>query len=145
MNEITYPIDSDCVWMAADRDGHLGAFLTAGTGPIPMAALASVSVPLSEVECTLAGLARTTQARLLVSVGRPDDLIALAERGLFVFDWTESIDAYRPVAEPAVPIRIDALPEDLAALARSVRTTGLAFADGKRVDIGAHLPCSEPE
>lgn len=131
--------------MAADRNGHLGAFMTAGTGPIPMAALSSVSTPLSKVECEISRLPTVTQARLLVSVKRPDDWINFAERGFFVFDWTEAVDAYIAVAQPTVPLQIGMLPDDLAALAESTRAMELVFGGGTRVTISTYFRCIEPE
>lgn len=31
----SYPEHFDCAWLASDGEGNLGAFITAGAGPIP--------------------------------------------------------------------------------------------------------------
>lgn len=147
-----YPEGIDCVWLASDREGRLGAFITAGMGPIPVAALDPSHMPVEDVEGLLCQLPPVSQARLLVSVKRPDDFIDLAERGLFVYDWTdinrtarEALRVYEPVAVPSNPIIASSLPSDLAALAKALRLTDVVFAAGDAVDIRAHLSCAEVE
>lgn len=34
MSVRSYPEGGDCFWLASDRDGNMGAFITAGCGPI---------------------------------------------------------------------------------------------------------------
>lgn len=150
MSTQPYPKGIDCVWLAADRDGHLGAFITAGVGPIPVEALDSVSMPVEDIEGRLCQLPSMSQAQLLVSVKRPDDFIDLAERGVFVYDWTdinrtahEALRVYEPVAAPTKPITASSLPSDLAALTKVLRLADVVFAAGEAVDIRAHLSCAE--
>ncbi len=147
-----YPEGIDCVWLASDRDGHLGAFITAGSGPIPAEALDSAYMPIEDIEGQLCQLPPVSQAQLLVSVKRPDDYIDLAERGVFVYDWTdinrtanEALRVYEPVAVPTKPITASSLPSDLAALAKVLRLADVVFAVGGVVDIRAHLSCAEVE
>jgi hypothetical protein len=132
----------DCVWLASDRDGYLAAFITAGIGPVPVEALESVDVPVEEVESLLCEMPKVSQAKLLVSVKRPDDLIDLAERGVFVYDWTDvhrtardAVGAYEQVAAPANPIQQDRLPDSLAALAKAVKFADVRFADQPRMSL----------
>lgn len=150
--ERPYPDGVDCVWLAADRDGHLGAFVTGGVGPIPVQALNSEYASINETEERICELPRVSSAQLLVVVKRPDDFIALAERGVFVYDWSdvhrpacESIHAYEPVAAPTKPITVDALPDEIAALVEGIRLERIAFADGQALDIRAHMNCREGE
>ena len=91
-------------------------------------------------------------ARLLVSVKRPDDFVDLAERGIFVNDWTdihrtarEAVGAYEQVAAPVKPIKMDALPADLAAVAKALKFVDVAFADEKRLDVRTYMNCCEGE
>lgn len=81
----------------------------------------------------------------------PDSYIALAERGLFVQEWTNAPrlathkrKAYQPVAVPAKPIHITALPDDLAALAKANRFSYASFSATTVVDVVACMPCTEP-
>jgi hypothetical protein len=145
-----YPEGIDCVWLACDQEGHLGAFITAGMGPIPVMALDASQMPVEDVEMRLCTLPSVARAQLLVSVKRPDDFIDLAERGLFVYDWTdinrtarEALRVYEPVAVPSMPISVSSLPSDLAALAQVLKLTDVVFAEGNAVDIRAHLSCAE--
>lgn len=147
-----YPAGVDCVWLASDKEGHLGAFITAGTAPIPVSVLGPGYMPVDDVEGRLCQLPPVSEARLLVLVKRPDDFIDLAQRGLFVYDWTdinrtarEALGVYEPVAVPSKPITVNFLPGDLAASARAIRLSAIAFACGDAVDIRAHLKCVEME
>lgn len=146
-----YPDGIDCVWLASDRDGHLGAFITAGEGPIPAVALDAHDLPVQTVETRLLELPVVAQALLLVSVTRPDSYVELAERGLFVYDWTdvhrptrEEWNRYELVAAPSAPIAARGLPPNLQALAATIRLENVAFAGREAVDVRAHLACAEP-
>jgi hypothetical protein len=137
------------VWLASDREGHLGVFITAGVGPIPVLALDSLSMPIVEIESKLHQLPIASQAKLLDSVKRPDDFIDLAERGMFVYDWTdigrtarESLNVYEAAAVPTVPVTIESLPADLAVLARTLNIPGLVFAEKNEIDVRAYLECA---
>lgn len=147
-----YPQGIDYVWLASDREGHVGAFITAGVGSIPVEVLSSVYIPIEDIEGRLYQLLPVSQVRLLVSVKRPDDFIELAERGIFVYDWTdihriarEALRVYEPVAVPTKPIMVSSLPADLADLAKALRLVDVVFAASKTVDIRAYLRCAEAE
>ena len=148
LNMKPYPQGSDCVWLASDEQGHLGAFITAGVGPIPAAAFDSGLIELEDIEGRLCQLPLTSHAQLLVSVKRPDDFIDLAERGFFVYDWTdvsrttqEELRVYELVAVPTQPLNVGSLPPDLATVATVLRLSDLVFAAGSAVDVRAHLRC----
>jgi hypothetical protein len=152
VNAKPYPEQIDCTWLASDRDGHLGAFMTAGEGPIPAAALDCAGVSIEAVEQRLCQLPLVSQAWLLVPVPRPDDFVDLARRGLFVYDWTDShrttrksLHVYERVAAPSTPLTVTALPFDLAALAGAIRFADAAFATDHALDVRQHLICIESQ
>ena len=144
MIEQSYPEGIDCVWLASDTEGHLGVFITAGCGPIPEQVLESTHIPIEDVESRLCELPRMSKAQLLVSIKRPDDFVDLAERGLFVYDWTdinrtalEALHAYELVAVPSKPITMSSLPADLASLAKAAILTRVIFVTRQSVGEGA--------
>lgn len=148
MTGYVYPYGIDCVWIASDRNGHLGAFVTAGVGPIPVQALKSDLFDIRDVEEAVCHLPQVSKASLLISIKRPDDFIAMAERGFFVYDWRdahrsvgESKNAYEPVAVPLNPISTSALPESLANLVENVTLRNWDFIGGKSLDICAQMEC----
>ncbi|WP_315757436.1 MULTISPECIES: hypothetical protein [unclassified Bradyrhizobium] len=143
-----YPIGIDCVWIASDRDGHVGAFISAGAGPIPAAGFDSDQIPIEDIETRLCQLPIVSSAHLLATVRSPASFVDLAERGLFVYDWIDahrsSRDAtcmYEPVAVPAMPLRSDQLPNDLHILADELRLSAVRFGRETSVDIGSLLTC----
>ena len=135
--------------MAPDRDGHLGLFLTGGRGPIPAQALLEI-YPLDAIEEQILKLPQASDIDLRVRMPRPDRFVALAERGFFVYDWSDVhrteayIDEYELMALPYRPLTLDQLPGNLLDAARSVRFAKLAFANAWRVDVRAHMICREP-
>lgn len=152
MSARPYPEGIDCVWLASDREGHVGAFITAGAGPIPTEALSSVSMPVEEIEGRLCRLPSVSPVRLFVSVKCPDGFTDLAKRGVFVYDWTdvgrtarEAQRIYERVAVPIEPIATSSLPSDLAALTKALRFADLVFAAIEAMDVCAHFSCVEAE
>ena len=148
MNDRTYPDDVDCVWLASDRRSYLGAFATGGVGPIPLQALNCELVTLEEIEELIYGLPKVSDARLLVSMKRPDDFISMAERGFFVYDWRdihrtaqEATQTYEPIAVPHNPLRIDALPKRLANVVEKIRFDNAVFIDGLALDVQSQMEC----
>jgi hypothetical protein len=150
VNKMTYPEGMDCVWLASDRDGHVGAFITAGVAPIPVEALATTCLPIEDIESRICELPLVSQVQLLVLVKRPESYIDLATRGVFVYDWQDvhrtanrGLRVYEPVAVPTQPIAALSMPADLATLAASLRLTNVAFSARENVDIRAYLSCVE--
>lgn len=148
MDERPYPEGIDSCWLASDRDGQLGVFVTRGRGPIPAQALLE-TYPLDSIEEQLLELPKASDIDLQVRRPRPDRLVALAERGFFVYDWSDVhrteayIDEYEVVALPYRPLMIDVLPAELSAVARSIRFATVAFANTWRLDVRAHTVCRE--
>jgi len=125
MDDQIDPAGLDVVWLALDKSGQLGAFVTAGEGPIPAAALRCPVMRIEEVESALRSLPRIASAELRVSVPRPDDFVELAERGLFVYDWTDIhrrrkdyLNAYELAAVPiGARLKLSNLPSELGEFA----------------------------
>ena len=151
--ERPYPDGFDCVWLATDRDGHVGAFVTGGTGPIPVQALNNDPMPVEDIEEQVWKLPRVSGARLLITVVRPDDFVAFAERGLFVYDWSdvhrikrESIHAYELMAAPVSPITLEALLGETVSFSKGIiRLNQAVFADSLLLDVRAHVSCRDDE
>ena len=148
MDERPYPEGIDCCWLAADHAGHLAVFLTGGSGPMPAQALLP-PYPLDDVERMILDLPKASDTDLRVRVPRPDSFVAMAERGLFVYDWSDVhrteqyIDEYELVALPYRPLTLDQLPQSLSDAARAVRFSTLSFASAWRIDLRAHMTCRE--
>ena len=143
-----YPDGSDCVWVAIDQNGSLAAFVTAGEGPIPTAFLKSGYV-LESIEDIICNLAITSEARLLASMPRPDDFINMAERGFYVYDWTdidrtanEVLDAYELVAAPINPTNIEMQSTDIKELVAIVKLEGIVYAEKQLIPIKSLIECT---
>ena len=148
MDERPYPEGLDCCWLASDRIGQLGVFLTGGSGPIP-AQLLLPPYLLDDLEETILALPKASDIDLRVKVPRPDRFVALAERGFFVYDWSDVhrteqyIDEYELMALPYRPLTLDLLPDSLMDTARAVRLGAVSFASAWRVDVRAHMACRD--
>jgi len=118
-----YPSQMDCVWLAADADGRLAAFVTAGEGPIPEALLTS-SINIELIENLLLQLEIVGTAVNVTGVPNPNSFIELSRRGLFVYDWTDvyvserqASGAYELVASPSTELLERDLPANLLQMA----------------------------
>ncbi len=148
----SYPEGIDCVWLASDREGNVGAFATGGSGPIPVGALTETQPAIVDIEERVHLLPRTSQAKLLVTVKRPDDFIAMAERGLYVYDWSdvhrtarEAIGAYELMAAPLRPITAREMADEFAATLAGANLNTVSFETERLLDVRTLLPCCEPE
>jgi len=148
MDERPYPEGIDTLWLASDHAGHVGVFMTGGSGPIPVQAL-HPGYPLDDLEAHLLDLPKASDIDLRVRVPESDRFVALAERGFFVFDWSDVhrtelyIDEYELIALPYRPLTLDLLPESLSDAARAVRFSAVSFTGAWRVDVRAHAICRE--
>ncbi len=148
MDERPYPEGIDSCWLASDRDGHVGVFVTRGRGPIPAPALLE-GYPLDGIEEQLLALPKASDIELRVPMPRSDRLVAFAERGFFVYDWSDAhrteqyIDEYELTALPHRPLALDLLPENLLDTARWLRFGAISFASAWRIDVRAHLASRE--
>jgi len=97
VDDDAYPFGWDVAWLARDRENRIGAFITAGCGPVVGAVDPTVEDRL------LQSAPVTSSAELLTNVPDPSSFIDLATRGLYVFDW-DYYSTYVLVARPAPPI-----------------------------------------
>lgn len=151
MNEKLYPEGIDCVWLASDREGHLGAFVTGGIAPIPTYWLNSENMQIEDVEGSVCELPNASAVRMLIEIKRPDDFIEMASKGIFVYDWrdihrtSDRCNTYELVAAPLTPITIDGLSGDLADMAKSLLFGDVAFVDGQPLDVCKYTSCRDGE
>lgn len=91
MNQQEYPYAVDCAWIGSDGRGFVGVFITAGEGLVSAQALRGDFFPVEEVEARVLRLSiRPGQAVTNLSdAPNPNSYIALAQRGVFVYDWTD--------------------------------------------------------
>lgn len=125
----------DTTWLATDEDGCVGVFFTGGQGPIRETSFIGASDQFM-IEDLLLGLHKSSQSKLHIPFKRPDDYVAMAERGLYAFDWTdthrtssEDRNVYELVAEPSQPLKVAQLPDLLRSLGRATKICGSRFAD----------------
>jgi hypothetical protein len=146
-----YPDGIDTLWIGSDRNGHLGAFITAGLGRIPRSVLYYDPMPIFEIGDHLRELACISDVRLLITQAIADDYLELAKRGFYVYDWLDlhraarsiKIDAYDPISAPTRPITISELPQPLADAVADVKFADIAFSDGQPVDIRSSIDWCE--
>ncbi len=112
-----YPI-TDSVFICSDEAGAVAAFVTAGCGSIPEAALEDTFPAIEYIEEQLCKLPYTSKAKIITKVPDPSSFGVLAKRGLFVYDWQFDTNAYAKVAVPTNPIQLNALPPDLEGFAK---------------------------
>jgi hypothetical protein len=148
----SYPEGIDIVWLAADGSGNVGTFVTGGSGPIPSDVLNSKNGPLEDVEELLCDVPRISEAHLLVNVKRPDDFVAMAERGFYVYDWSdvhrtarEAIGGYELVAEPLSPLSTQHIDSKIAAALRGIKLKDASFPEMRVLDVRKHLACREAD
>jgi len=148
MSDPYYPHHLDCLWLAHDRNNHVGGFVTAGLGPIPLDLLDSEASKVRESGRLSSDLPKVSGSRLLVSFyPDPSSFIDLAERGIFVYDWTDIhggrlyTDAYELVATPTMPILLDSLPDRLRALTSLVKFDAKDFSEEKFLKVHEYVPC----
>jgi hypothetical protein len=128
----------DVAWLAMDSFGHIGVFTTGGKGPIPSTALPSVE----SAEESVALLPEVSGSELHARFPRPDDYVAFSKRGIFAFDWVdvhrvgaEASNAYELIASPTVPVKLEALPARVKALASATVFPNLAFTTSKAITL----------
>ncbi|WP_152670097.1 hypothetical protein [Lysobacter capsici] len=143
MNQQEYPYAVDCAWIASDGQGFVGVFITAGEGPVPAHALRGDFFPVEEVEARVLRLSiRPGQAVTnLCDAPDPGSYIALTQRGVFVYDWTDftsiegPLNAYEFVASPLLPITCADLLNDLREVAQAATFADVRFAGSSLVAV----------
>lgn len=121
-----YPDQIDCVWLAVDPAGRLGAMITAGLGPIP-GNLLTGGIEVTDTEHLLLGLPVVADAQPIEDAR---SFLELSRRGLFVYDWSDvhrsdaaASHAYELVCSPSVHLPMDDLAPELQKLASRIDAT----------------------
>jgi len=127
---LRYPHDVemiDCAWLACGTLGRLAVLITAGRGPVP-AAVFEGQIDIFDIEEQLGALPYNGAVRLRLSAKDVPSFTALAERGLFAFDWSDihkvganQTNAYELMAVPSASRHLLDLPDDLHRTAEWVR------------------------
>lgn len=141
-----YPDGIDYVWLASDMNGNVAAFVTGGSGPVPLSVLYESSTPIENVEEAVCELPEVPEALLLAELKRPNDFLDLARRGFLVYDWTDvhrierdCTRAYELVAVPVQPVTVDTQPEAIRRLVADNRFAELTFGEFSSLDVSAVL------
>jgi hypothetical protein len=102
-----------------------------------------------DVEEAIYFLPQLSQVHLFIPMKRPDDFIAIAEKGFFVYDWrdihrttAESTGTYELIAAPLNPVTFDVLPELLSKLTANIKFDHLSFVDEKALNVCSYFECS---
>jgi hypothetical protein len=120
-------------WLGCDEVGCVGLFSTAGAGYPPIAFMLDKEAHERAIEAILALPPSTTASSAPpVGEGLTNTWKLVAERGLFAYDSDPNGGPYRLVATPAVPIRMAALPVDIADVVARIKLA-LRFEDKAEV------------
>lgn len=136
MDNFVFRDGMDCVWIAADKAGYLGAFVTAGEAPIYARGVNDELLMLDEIESSILGLPASSDFRIISPMNNPVDFANMAKRGFFVYDWPdasrkkmECSGAYELISIPLSPRLVDELPAALQGLARNSILENILFKD----------------
>lgn len=116
---IEYPDGIDAAWLAADSQGKVAAFTTAGCGPIPLSAMRSLGDEKGVCDWHINRLPRRGASENLGDVSNSSSFVEMADRGFYVFDFAafgeveEFLGTYVLVARPSAPILLSQLPSAL--------------------------------
>lgn len=148
---INYP-HYDGIWIAVDGASNVAALITAAAGPIPKTVLVRSSISIESMEARLCELPRFTACVPVACDPSFQGAAEIAERGLFVYDWSDvhrtlrqALGAYELIAKPTVPIRASDLPPDLRSTAHLAQLREIDFAAGTLIDVRACFDCLSPQ
>jgi hypothetical protein len=106
---------------------------------------------MDDIKTRLGDMPVTANAKMLVSMPRPDDFVQLAERGLFAVDWSDvhrpkadRIHSYELVAIPSRPIQVGQLTSEVRPLLEGI-VLPATFAALTRLDVHRYVLCRERE
>ncbi|MFI1996688.1 hypothetical protein [Actinoplanes sp. NPDC020271] len=127
-------------WLAADGDGHVALFSTAGGGYAPEAFLEDTDAHAAAIEVILAH-PTTTAARFAPALAAACENTwrQVAERGLFAFDADIDGGPYQLVAAPQVGINVADLPETAFDVVRRLTFPRLKFVTLRTLSMQALL------
>jgi len=142
-----YP-DADLAWVAADFAGQVGVFITAGIAPIALSALQAEAGSVSALEELILLLPKRCGASQAGAEPWPKTVVALAERGFFLYDWQDIHKAasaktkmYELMYRPLHPALVDEFEGPLAAALNQTRIPGVKFGEQSKFDIQLLCPC----
>ena len=135
-----YPSGIDCIWIAVDQSGMLGAFITAGEGGIPLNAIHSTIINFIELEEKILQLPISSLTHLTISVPSPHDFISITERGFFVYDWKDK-NGYELVCIPKTPLNLKQLPNQYMTYLQTLKLKHALFQSTTTINI--HLECDQ--
>ncbi|QND47156.1 hypothetical protein HB780_15650 [Rhizobium lusitanum] len=127
-----YPEGFDTIWIGVDRSDVVGAFITAGVGPMPKFCL-TASIDVADIEELLLGLPDIGDCEMLVDFPRPDSHVALARKGLLVFDWEQFDKAYVLAAMAKIPLQSSNLPSELQEYALNAFNAPWSFMEQRSI------------
>lgn len=151
---LEYPSGFEMAWIAADSSGKLGAFITAGKGPIPKEILQNIFVEPVLIEDVLLelpviGLSDVNGSPYSHPV---ESFVELGERGIFVFDWHDlhvpikfRKGGYEKCASPSNPIYTGELVSPLKELSNLIQFKELLFEEVYLVKPELYYDCLFPE
>ena len=132
----------DFSWFAIDDDGHVAWLMTFGSAVVPRW-VDERSDDFDDLEGALARLPELGGCISGETPGNIEQWRAAARSGVFAYDWAVYRGPYNVVAAPVTSLMVEALPPDLAKLARRTHFAGLCFRD--RPTLGVHdvLACRQ--
>jgi hypothetical protein len=111
-----YPDGIDCFWIGSDSIGNVGVFIIAGMAPVPSQVLSAEYGDMLELEEQLLQLPIISEVQHPGEDRSFSDLPELAERGFFIFDWSdihrarsEKIRGYERMTAPTRPLNVNEL------------------------------------
>ena len=142
---ITSYFEADVAWFGVDSLGQAAAFITAGRAPIPRDLLNRADIDLAKLEQIANRLPKIGEGLLVERSGNMSSFVALAERGFFVFDWSdvhrtrvEHINEYERVCAPTIPLMIGLIDRlELAA----IQFEPIIFGNSKTISIHDFVEC----
>lgn len=107
-------------WLATNSSGETGFFSTAGFGPIPRSLIREPR--LNETFERVESLPVVSGFEIIhPSESNLQDWVSVAKRGIFAFDWDNSMKFFRLIARPTEPVLVDLLvDQSLSEIARMV-------------------------
>lgn len=132
----------DFSWLAVDDDGHVAWLVTFGSAVVPQW-VEGRSEDFGGIEDALAALPELGGCVAQETGHHLEEWRSAARKGVFAYDWDVYRGPYRVVAAPVIPLKAEALPPSLSALARRTRFTGVCFCDRKALALPDVLACSQ--
>lgn len=143
-----YPGGWDCFWIASDKGSNIAAFVTGGEGPIPKSVLSGGKLSIDGIWEAVHSLPVATFAKLFDILPSPNDFERIAEKGFFVYDWSDvervaskRTHLYELLAAPTTPIKLNMLPPQLRDLADEVKFSEVVFSESLTLDVQDKFDC----